>query len=147
MNEAPDIPGADELVRWFGYWPDFHDSQVISIELTRSHGSRVRIHVFERTSDVDARGYYVLAKHAVVTFSLEGFPLNGEGITNTRIDFFNHQNVLSGARVEKTIGGYVLILDGIFGVDGSISCERMTVNLQPGGPDGSRFAIRKLGDT
>jgi hypothetical protein len=102
MNEAPEIPGADELIRWFGYWPNFHDSEVISIELTRSHGSRVRIHAFERTSDMDPRGYYVLTKHAIVTFSLEGFPLDREGITNTRIDFFNHQNVLSGARIEKT---------------------------------------------
>jgi hypothetical protein len=132
MNEAPEIPGADELVQWFGYWPTFHDSEVLSIELTRSHGSRVRIHAFERTSEVDDRGYYVLAKHAIVTFTLEGFPSDREGITNTRIDYFNHQNVLSSARVERTNNGYVLVLDGIFGVDGSISCERMSVSLQPG---------------
>jgi hypothetical protein len=86
---------------------------------------------------VDDRGYYVLAKHTIVTFTLEGFLLDAEGITNTRIDFFNYQNVLSSARIEKTSGGYVLVLDGIFGVDGSISCERVSVSLQPGTPEPS----------
>jgi hypothetical protein len=48
--------------------------------LNRSQGATVEIHTFEMTSEVDARGFYVLAKHAIVTFTLEGFPLNQEGI-------------------------------------------------------------------
>ncbi len=135
MNEAPDIPGADELVRWFGYWPSFHDAEVLSIELNRSAGVRIRIYAFERTSEVDASGYYVLAKHAIVTFLLEGFTRNEEGITNTRIDFFNARNYLNGVLVEKTTGGYVLTLEAVYGVDGGFSCERMSVSYKPGKPD------------
>ncbi len=137
MGETPDIPGADEVVAWFGSWPTFHDAEVLSITLDRSSGSQVVIHAFQGTSEVDPRGH-VLFKHAIVTFALDGFPLDEEGITNTRIDFFNHQNVLSSAWIEKTSQGHVLRLDGIFGVDGSISCKRLSVKLEPATSDGKR---------
>jgi Immunity protein 50 len=139
MDEVPDIPGADDLVKWFGYWPIFHDAEILSIKLNRSGESQVVLHAFERTSEVDPRGYYVLAKHTIVTFALEGFPFDEEGITRTRIDFFNHQNVLSSARIEKTSNGYLLVLNGIFGVDGSILCERISAKLEPGTPQGSTY--------
>ncbi len=87
MDEIPDIPGADDVVKWFGYWPTFQDAEILSIKLNRSGESQVVLHAFERTSEVDSRGDYVLAKHAMVTFVLEGFPLDEEGITRTRIDF------------------------------------------------------------
>lgn len=132
--EIPDIPGAEDVVRWFGYWPDFHDAEVLSITLNRSIGATVEIHTFEMTPEVDAHGFYVLAKHAIVTFLLEGFPLNQEGIATTRIDYFNQQNVLSSVGVEKTAGGYKLMLEGCFGVDGVIGGERLSVKLRPGIP-------------
>jgi len=134
MFEAPGIPGVADVIAWFGHWPTFHDAEVLWIFLDRSGESRVAIHAFERTREVDARGHYVLAKHAIVTFCLEGFPQDQEGITNTRIEFFNHQNVLSSARVNKTTEGYELALEGCFGVAGSIVCERISVKLRPGIP-------------
>ena len=96
--------------------------------------STVAMHVFEKTPDVDSSGRYVLTKHAVVTFCLEGFPQDQHGITNTRIEFFNHQNVLSGAAVIRTPEGFELVLKGIYGVDGSVHSERMSVKLEPGAP-------------
>jgi hypothetical protein len=29
MFEAPDIPGAADVIAWFGYWPTFHDAGVL----------------------------------------------------------------------------------------------------------------------
>ena len=81
-----------------------------------------------------ASGYFVLAKHAVVTFRMEGFPRDAYGITRTEIACFNHQNVLFSAAVTKTQDCYELALDGIYGVGGSIFCERMSVTLEPGVP-------------
>src|SRR5450432_99356 len=133
MSEIPDIPGAADVVAWFGHWPTFHDAEVLSIFLNRSGESRIAMHIFER-SDVVSSGGYVLTKHATVTFCLEGFPQDHHGITNTRIEFFNHQNVLSRATVTKTPEGYELVLDGIYGVDGSFHSELMSVNLEPGTP-------------
>jgi len=31
-----DVPGAAEIVNWFGYWPTFHDAEIVSIELKRA---------------------------------------------------------------------------------------------------------------
>jgi len=120
MFEAPDIPGAQDVIEWFGCWPTFHDAEVLSISLDRLTGYRISIHAFEVTADVDSSGHYVLAKHAVVTFSMEGFPRDESGIANTRIEFFNQQNVLSCVSVKRRPEGYELALQGCYGVDASI---------------------------
>lgn len=138
MVEAPDIPGAADVVAWFGYWPDFHDSEVLSIKLDRSIESEVSIHAFEMTPEIDNRGYYVLAKHAIVTFLLQGFPRDRLGITNTRIEFFNSQNVLGSAPVLKRENHYQLILEACFGADCCILCERISVKVEPYTPPASK---------
>ena len=134
MLETPAVPGANAVVEWFGYWPNFHDAEVLSISLDRVTGCRVSIHAFERTSEVDSSGHYILAKHAIVTFSMEGFPGDESGVSNTRIESFNHQNVLSRASVRRRPEGYELVLEGCFGVDASIVCERISVAVAPGLP-------------
>jgi hypothetical protein len=134
MFEAPDIPGAATVIAWFGQWPTFHDAEVMSITLDRLSECRVAIYAFETTREVDTNGHYRRAKDAVLTFCLEGFPRDQYGITNTRIEFFNHQNILSSASVNKIADCYELTLAGCYGVDGSIICERMSVKLEPGMP-------------
>lgn len=135
MLEAPDIPGTADVLAWFGHWPSFHDAEVLSITLDRSHPSRIAVHTWNRTQELDARGYYVLDKHAIVTFVMEDFLLDREGITNTQIQGFNAQNVLSSVAVRKTLEGYDLILDGIYGVSASISARRLRVELSSGKPE------------
>jgi len=95
--QPPDIPGAADLAAFFGYWPTFHDAEVLTIALDRYSGCRVVIHAFRMTSGVDSAGYYVLDKHAIVTFIIEGFPADSSGIVNTGIEGFNYQNVLATA--------------------------------------------------
>ena len=138
MSDTPNIPGAEKVVEWFGYWPTFHDAEVLSIKLDRSGGSNVSIHAFERTSEVDSRGYFPLWKHVIVTFAMERFLPDEQGITNTRIDFFNHQNVITDAWIETTPKGHTLRLDGIFGVDASITCEHLSVSIAPADEDGNQ---------
>ena len=53
MFEAPDIPGATDVMAWFGYWPTFHDAEVLSIHLNRSSDSEVSLYAFEMTPEVD----------------------------------------------------------------------------------------------
>jgi hypothetical protein len=49
LEVIDEIPGTLELVKWFGYWPSFHDAEVLDLELHRTGGSTVRIHTFEMT--------------------------------------------------------------------------------------------------
>jgi len=69
---------------------------------------------------------------------MEGFPRDQSGIANTRIEFFNQQNVLSCVSVKRRPEGFELALQGCYGVDASIVCERMTVAVEPGVPTGSK---------
>jgi hypothetical protein len=121
------IPGAAELENWFGYWPTFHDAEIISLNLNRKGSSSLHVHTWDMTKEVDEKGYYVLAKHVVVEFALEtvsGLNLNG----------FNHQNVLFGLGIEKSDSGFRLTLDECYGLAGSIEAERISIRITPGKP-------------
>jgi hypothetical protein len=130
MFEAPQLPGVDKVIAWFGNWPTFHDAEVISINLDRTSGCRVVVRASRLISDKAEDGNN-LREYALVTFLLEGFPMDADGIVNTRIEFFNYQNVLSSLRINRIPGGYELVLDGIFGVDGTLMASRMVVDLEP----------------
>lgn len=125
--EIKEIPGAAELHDWFGYWPGFHDAEIISLHLNRKGSSSLRVHTWEMTKEVDEKGYYVLAKHIVVEFNFEtvfGLSLSG----------FSQQNVIFGLGIEKTNSGFRLTLDECYGLAGSIEAERMSIRIMPGKP-------------
>ena len=50
-----EIPGAAELNDWFGYWPTFHDAEIISLHLSRSDSCSLRVHTWEMTKEVDEK--------------------------------------------------------------------------------------------
>jgi hypothetical protein len=131
--EPTDFPGAEDIIGWFGYWPSFHDSEVISISLERPGICRVVVKTFEMTREIDTNGGYKLVKHATVTFVLEDFPIDrSSGLTPVRIEGFNHQNMLNGIVVTKTQAGYELMLEPVFGVDATIAAARLRAELKPG---------------
>ncbi|MBI1792171.1 MAG: hypothetical protein HYR60_32000 [Acidobacteria bacterium] len=60
MNEREltgEVPGTSELIAWFGYWPSFHDAEVLDLELHRTGQSTIRIHAFETTGQVNTQGF------------------------------------------------------------------------------------------
>jgi len=125
--EIGEIPGAAELREWFGYWPSFHDAEIVGLNLNRKGSSSLRVHTWEMTKEIDEKGYYVLAKHIVVEFLFEavsGLSLNG----------FNQQNVIFGLSIEKTDSGFRVTLDDCYGLAGSIEAESISLRLTPGKP-------------
>jgi hypothetical protein len=30
-----EVPGTAEFIKWFGYWPSFHDAEVLDLKLCR----------------------------------------------------------------------------------------------------------------
>jgi hypothetical protein len=75
------IKNEKALTDIFGRWPSFHDAEIISIYLDRSGQDgpslEAKIHLFEMTNRVDAKGYYVLKNHILVTFRFRAYPKNG----------------------------------------------------------------------
>src|SRR5712692_434714 len=54
--ELQAIDGARELHDWFGYWPSFHDAEIIRLHLNRRGSSSLVIHTWEMTKEVDEKG-------------------------------------------------------------------------------------------
>ena len=122
-----EVPGASDLNAWFGYWPSFHDAEVVSIELPRSGPARISVHTFDCTGEVNQKGQYVCQKHVVVTFLLNG-------VDGLELSGFNLQNVVSGVTIAKTERGYEVQLEGCYGVEGAVSANSVRVEFVPGPP-------------
>ena len=127
-NELKALDGAQELHDWFGYWPGFHDAEIVSLHLNRRGPSSLLIHTWEMTSKVDDHGSYVLEKHIVVEFILED-------ISELDLSGFSHQNVIFGLGLEKKGEGFSLILDPCYGLAGTINAKNVSIRLKPGEPD------------
>jgi hypothetical protein len=124
--EVP-IPGADHLIAWFGEWPSFHDAEVLNVHLERTGPSRLQIHTWQKTNDVDSEGYYLLTKHVVVTFQFQG-------VTELDLDGFSEQNVISGLSLQQKDTGYELILWPCYGIAGRLTATEISIALEPGRP-------------
>jgi hypothetical protein len=124
--ELEAVEGAKHLYDWFGYWPTFHDAEVIRLHLNRRDASTLTLHTWEMTGEVDEKGFYVQTKHAVVEFVMKvvGLSLNG----------FNHQNVVFGLAVAKVECGFQVTLEDCYGIAGTIDAMELSIRLTPGKP-------------
>ena len=129
------ISGGSELLAWFGRVPSFHDAEVISVCLHRKGPSKLRIHVWNMTSDVDDRGYYILDRNAVVTFILES-------ISDLQLYGFTQQNVIGGLDIKRSPEelasisasapnpppyDYEICLEDCYGLSGTIRCRNLRI--------------------
>jgi hypothetical protein len=128
----PLIPGAQQLFDWFGYWPSFHDAEVLSIELNRAGPSKVQVHTFAMTDQVDAKGFYVCDKHCIVTFVLRD-------LIAVQLAHFNDQNALSDLDFYRENDEFVLDFCGSHGVEGTIRAKQVSIDTRPGIPSDSVY--------
>jgi Immunity protein 50 len=125
--ELEGIGGARDLWNWFGYWPSFHDAEVISLHLDRLAGCLLTVHTWEMTNAVDDQGYYILTKDVAVTFVIND-------VLDLNLNGFSNQSILFGLEIEKTDGGYRVNLDSLYGFGGAIEAKQISIRLRPGKP-------------
>jgi hypothetical protein len=72
-----------EVIKAFGYWPDFHDAPVISCSFRDGSDSTLdlALQAWEMTDELDARGYFIARKHHLVYFRFAG-------ITEAEVHYF-----------------------------------------------------------
>lgn len=121
-----DITGAQELFDWFGYWPDFHDAEVVRFRLEGGMLSLV-IHTWEMTNQVDAKGFYELRKHVVVEFVIEAIS------TIDVQDPWDH-SILFDLGIDKTETLFRLSFSSSYGLSGTIEAQRLSLRVAPGKP-------------
>ncbi|SRR6266478_1917961 len=93
------IVGREKLFAIFGYWPSFHDAEVIWLKLDRRKNDQglgptleTQVHAFEMTKEVDEKGFYVLRHHVLVHFRFQD-------VVDLSLEGFNHQNTLFGLEI------------------------------------------------
>jgi hypothetical protein len=128
--DPPSVEGVDHLTRIFGTWPTFHDAEVVRLSLDRSGPEgpilEAHIHLFAMTPEVDARGYYVLRDHTLVT-------LRCTKVDHLVLEDFNHQNVLFSLGIEPLDAGasdgscFRVRMESSYGVSAVFTCKRLIV--------------------
>jgi hypothetical protein len=131
------ISGSEKLTNVFGYWPSFHDAEVLELHLDRGTIQTdkgiykfpvltLTIHVWELTKEVNSEGYLVCRHHTVVT-------LNFCDVSDFQMEGFNHQNamlelsIISRQRSEGPSPYFVVELVPAFGMGASFECLQVEV--------------------
>jgi len=125
-NETPTIPGAESLVGWFGYWPRFHDAEVLDLKLGPS--SVLRLRAFEMTAETDAAGHYKLQKHCTVSFWFS------DEVEFSLASDSGAAGIILGLNFEKAGDRLKMDIRSACGTDGWITAKTWRIEFEPGAP-------------
>jgi hypothetical protein len=127
------IPGCEKLVNIFGYWPSFHDAEVLELHLLRGNvqpekgmyefpSLTLNIHLWRLTKEVDAKGYLVLRDHTLTTLKFT------DVAAEFQMQGFNHQNAMMSLSIERrersegTAPLFAVTIAPAFGMGASFEC-------------------------
>jgi hypothetical protein len=137
------VSGGADLVRWFGQVPSFHDAEILSLHLRRKGQSVLRLHGWINTGEVGQDGYFVLDRHVIVTFTLDG-------VMDVQLDGFSIQNVIGGLILRRAPDrperrGHLALdplpqdieieLEPCYGLSGLIRARAVSITFEPGKPN------------
>ena len=126
-SEFADIPGGSKVLDWFGRVPRFHDAIILELTLRNSKESCLRIHAWNMTNEVDQNGFFVLAKHAVVTIS-------AHHVTSIQLDDFDTSAIIFDLTIRKHGDQYTISWSSSYGISESFKAKKLRMELQPGKP-------------
>ncbi|MBK7643816.1 MAG: hypothetical protein IPJ19_12350 [Planctomycetes bacterium] len=143
MHIEGQIAGAEKLTAVFGYWPSFHDAEVVWIHLDRGEQMdgagptlEALVHTFEISRDADAIGQLALRHHVLVH-------LRFRRVVDLKLEDFNHQNALFGLEVtevpdvQSAPNRFQVRLDSAYGMWASFRCRTVEcVQVTPCTEDG-----------
>lgn len=128
-----DIPGGEALVEWFGRVPCFHDAELLEVTFSSKGAGLLRIHAWNMTDEVDAKGYFVLDKHAMVTLALDGVS------AINCADFDMVPGIIFDLEITKVDEQFRIEWSSSYGVAGFVTARHMVINLEPGKPGSDKF--------
>ena|SRR5438552_8372434 len=130
-HDLPALDGATALMDWFGFWPSFHDCEIIGIDLQRHEVSRLQIHAFASGPRLDDQGYFERTKDSLVTFSFGDIVF-----LELAAEDFHRQNVISELNVTKSDATTTVAWNSSYGLAGRIEAKQVSVSLVGGIPNG-----------
>lgn len=124
------------VVNLYGRWPSFHDAQVLDYDAPALEGYSLAftVHTWQMTDKVDAKGYFVLEKHALVSFRFDA-------IFDVQMAAFDSGNILFGLEFFPSTddSSFRVVLDSVMDKSGSFSARKgEVVSVIPCTPDGHK---------
>ncbi|MGV3656342.1 MAG: Imm50 family immunity protein [Chitinophagaceae bacterium] len=118
------IENANLIIDHFGYWPSFHDAEVISICYKRNFKENkpsieFKVYAFEMTDKMKGR-YFELIKHCIIDFELID-------VNENSMDGFNHQNALLSIDFGQEAEWLTCELHSAYGVDATFTSKRIRI--------------------
>lgn len=128
------VDNAEAVLEWFGFWPTFHDAEVLTVALRRDLPSTIEIltalpRVRERAGELIAGRATVV----VVTFTFGR-------VVDVRMEDFSTQNVIASLLIALRGDTIRVEIYPSFGIGGYIETDRLSVGVRsvdPGSRDGS----------
>lgn len=115
------IINGKQLVAKLGYWPDFHDFEVMRVEMDRSGPTiTIQIYCFHTLKETDNKGYFKKTNECAVTFRFNG-------ISDIVLEDFNYQNCLACLTFEEVDGLLKTIFETTFGLHGYIVSKNLEI--------------------
>ncbi|MDJ0366612.1 Imm50 family immunity protein [Hymenobacter sp. H14-R3] len=138
------------MFQHFGYWPDFHDAEVMKVTFealpTLRSAVTFTINAFEMTNKVTEKGYFKLTKRCQIEIQLTG-------IKKLNFNYFSFQNVLFELWLEKQGSDIKAVFSSSVGMEAAIVAEEALIlslvpvnNLQVNdiGGNGARGSAQPL---
>lgn len=133
MEHTEHITGTEHVVEVLGYWPSFHDAEVISFLAERAlpfkHNdtvARLAVHVRQyQTIGAGTSNYeQVLQKSVLIRFVFKG-------ACELEVSDFNHQNVIDAINITRRDAGdtapLLVYIPSIWGFGGTLRCQSAEV--------------------
>lgn len=125
------ILGHEQVVSWFGYWPNFHDAEVHWIKLQQHvplNGNgpfiELMLHTWDFTDQIKIQGFRVTQKHCLIHIRFEN-------CQDIELEGFSYQNVLFGLDFTMDSIGrdkhLKVALDASQGVSISFKCSHVEI--------------------
>jgi len=141
------IQGSEKLTNIFGYWPDFHDAEVIELHFSRGDMNpdegRYDLPVLTVSMDLkewaipEPSGDTILRRRIQAT-------LRFENVDSFRMEGFNYQNAILGLyidrceRPEASSPYFAVHFDPAFGMGATFECLRIEVVDARSSDEGSK---------
>lgn len=111
------IRNHEAVVGFFGFWPSFHDANVLAYE-SGADSISLTLHTWLMTDQVDAKGYFILRNHALVSFRFDG-------LSDVKMDDFRSGNSLFGMEMRpcSVPASFHVNLDSVMDMSGSFSAR------------------------
>jgi hypothetical protein len=123
------VVNSEILFEHFGYWPDFHDAEVMKVTFealpTWRAAVTFTINTFEMTSKVNEKGYFDLTKKCQIEVQLTG-------IKHLDFNYFSHQNVLFEFWFEEQGSDIKAVFSSSVGMEATVVAEEaLILSLTP----------------